>query len=114
MKKSHLIIQVVAGVFSAIPLLVGCVAHNTVKDEPRRTVQFGSAHAAQAFYDAYLKFSHPTPKNSNSIYISLPYWHNTIVSENVRLNKALESADSDQNGTISEAEAEAYQSKNAR
>ncbi len=29
-----------------------CVSHITYKDEPRQSIRFGSAQAAQTFYDA--------------------------------------------------------------
>ena len=93
----------------------GCVTRSITKNETRVKVSFASAMAAQVFYDAYLARNHPNPINStnavvNNIWVSfrLPYWQYHNVSENVRFNRAVAAADTDHDGLISEAEAQAY------
>lgn len=89
-------------------LASGCVHHTTIRDEPRQSVRFGSAEAAQTFYDAYLASAGPKGQGSVNVYVPLPYWHNTVPTDNIRFNTAARSADGDHDGVISEEEARAF------
>jgi hypothetical protein len=98
-----------------IAAVSGCVTRAIVKNEPRKNIQFASVAAAQVFYEAYLNHTHPVwPDSTNavinnvSVTIHLPYWQYHTVSENVRFNRAVEAADTNHDGVISEAEAQAY------
>jgi len=88
-----------------LALLPGCVMQTNVKDEPRQTVRFATARAAQVFYDAYRG---PIEKRSISISFGLPYAYRTVPSDNVTFNVATRAADADHNGVITEKEANAF------
>ena len=108
MKTKHLIVP------SILALIVasGCVTRTTVQNEPRQSVRFASQQAAETFYSAYLAANYPSNKtNSVAVWIGLPYNHNKIKTDNVRFNAAVQSADSDRDGMISDAEAQAYAAK---
>jgi hypothetical protein len=98
-------------------LMCGCVTCVTTKNEPRKSVRFTSAEAAQTFYEAYLEHEyqhyHSTNAVSHVVSIGLhsPYWQSTAITENVRFNRAVEMADTNHDGVISEAEAEGYAAK---
>lgn len=53
---------------------------------------------------------------ANNICISIypPYWQHHNVSENVRFNRAVAVADTNHDGSISEAEAQVYAAKPVR
>ena len=89
-------------------LTSGCVTHTTIKDEPRQSVRFSSAQAAQTFYDAYLSSASPKGHGSVTVSVPLPYWHQTVPTDNILFNKPVRSADSDRDGIISEEEAWAF------
>ena len=91
-----------------VGLATGCVTHTTIKDAPRQSVTFGSPEAAQHFYDAYLAASSPKGHGSVVMYVPLPYWHRTVRRDNVRFNAAVEAADANRDGIISDEEASAF------
>jgi len=105
MKRTHIIPAIVA-LFSCITS--GCVTHTTVKDEPRQSVRFSSPEAAKTFYDAYLSATSPKGHGSVSVYVPLPYWHRTVSTDNIRFNSAVQAADGNHDGIISEEEAHAF------
>ena len=109
MKKSHIL----TSIFLIPLLLTGCITNRTIKDEPRQSVAFASAHAAQTFYNTYLALNHPseTSKGDVSFGFPLPYHHYTVRTENLRFNDAIRSADTDHDGIISDAEADTYAKK---
>ncbi len=92
-------------------LISGCVSHTTIKDEPRQKVRFSSAEAAQIFYDAYLSADSPKGRGSMSVFVALPYKHQTTSTDNVRFNSAVQTADINHNGLISKGEADAFAAK---
>jgi len=106
MKTSHLIIPASIAVLSCI--LSGCVTRTTIKDESRQGVHFSSPEAAQTFYDAYLSVSSPKGHGSVVLYVALPYQHRTVSTDNVRFNSAVQAADRNHDGIISEEEAVAF------
>jgi hypothetical protein len=73
-------------------------------------VRFADTQAAQTFYDAYLAKNHPSNQSNNTVCITipLPYHHYKVKSENAHFNGAVKSADTDADGTISDAEAATY------
>jgi hypothetical protein len=90
----------------------GCITHTTARNEPRQSVHFSSERSAETFYEAYLAISYPSDKQSFvAISIGMPYTHRTISTDNVRFNRAVQSADSNGDGIISDAEAESYAAK---
>jgi len=112
MKTTCLHIPATIALLACMTLMVGCVTRATVKDETRLNVRFATPEAAQTFYDAYLAINHPSPqKDTRCVYIPLPYHHSTVLTDNVRFNAAIRSADSDQDGIISESEAGTYVKK---
>ena len=96
-------------------LSMGCVRYTKINDEPRREVSFSSTPTAQTFYDAYAGVGSVKVKDGKKrsikayIWFPLPYWQNTVKSENVKFNEAIQSADADHNGVVSQKEARAYQ-----
>ena len=108
MKKSAIIIVLLGCIAS------GCVTRTTFKDEPRQSVHFASAEAAQTFYDAYLarnyRYSPPdkTKMNEVTVIIAMPYRLFTVQTENFRFNHAIQLADTNHDGIISDVEAQAY------
>jgi hypothetical protein len=106
MRTRHLAIPALITLLSC--LTSGCVTHTTVKDEPRQSVRFSTAQAAQTFYDAYLSSASPKGQGSVSVSVPLPYWHQTVSTDNVLFNTAVRSADSNHDGIISEEEARAF------
>lgn len=90
------------------------VTYTRIKDEPRREVRFTSTKSARTFYDAYAAVGTHKIKDGKKRNISvkamviLPYWQNSKSTENVKFNAAVQTADADQNGTVSEKEARTY------
>ena len=90
----------------------GCVTRTTMSDAPRKPVQFETASGAQTFYEAYLKNDYPsTSRSSLAVGVPLPYWHRTVKTENVNFNRAVDEADANHDGTISQDEARTYAAK---
>jgi len=106
MKISHVAIPASIAVLGCITS--GCVTHTTIKDESRQSVHFGSPEAAQTFYDAYLSGTSPKGHGSVAVYVVLPYQHRTVSTDNVRFNSAVQAADKNRDGMISEEEARAF------
>lgn len=106
MKTSHITIPASIAVLSCITS--GCVTHTTIKDESRQSVHFSSPEAAQTFYDAYLSVTSPKGHGVVTLYVALPYQHRTVSTDNVRFNSAVQAADSNHDGIISEEEALAF------
>jgi hypothetical protein len=106
MKTTHVTIPAIIALLSC--LTSGCVSHTTIKDEPRRSVRFSSPQAAQIFYDAYLSAASPKGRGSVSVYVGLPYQHETVSTDNVLFNSAVQTADSNHNAVISTEEARAF------
>src|SRR3954470_4244333 len=108
MRTKYLIIPT-AIVLMSMP---GCVTRTTAKNEPRQSVHFSSEQAVETFYEAYLAISYPSDKqNVVAVWIGLPYTHRKISTENVHFNQAIQLADSDHDGIISDDEAQAYAAK---
>ena len=97
-----------------IPFLpAGCITRRTMQDEPRQTVAFADTYAAKTFYDTYLALNHPSEKSATNIFfgVPFPYHHYVVPSENVHFNAAVKIADADQDGTITDIEADNYAKK---
>lgn len=99
-------------------IVSGCVTYVTTKNEPRQSARFTSPAAAETFYDAYLASEHRSSyyrtnavSHTVTISIYLPYLHYKTSTENVRFNHALELADANHDGVISDAEAREYAAK---
>jgi hypothetical protein len=108
MKTTH-IIPIIIALFGC--LMSGCVMYTSIKDEPRQSVRFSSPEAAQTFYDAYLSVASPKGRGSVVIYITLPYRHRIVSTDNVHFNSAVLLADSNHDGVISDDEARASAAK---
>jgi hypothetical protein len=106
MKMSHITIPASIAVLGCITS--GCVTHTTIKDESRQSVHFSSPEAAQTFYDAYLSGNNLKGDGYVAVYVALPYEHRTVSTDNVRFNSAVQAADSNRDGMISEEEARAF------
>lgn len=106
MKTTYVTIPAIIALLSC--LTSGCVSHITIKDEPRQSVRFSSPQSAQTFYDAYLSATNPKGRGSMSVYVALPYQHETVSTDNVRFNCAVQAADRNHNGVISGEEASAF------
>jgi hypothetical protein len=110
--KIHVFLPALAGC-----LATGCVTHyTTVKDEPRQTVQFASARAAQTFYEAYIRDHYVDAERDHANWsVDLetvpPYERRDLKTDNVLFNEAVQAADANHDGVISEAEARAYAAK---
>lgn len=104
--------------------LLGCITTSCVgvtytkyKDEPRQRIRFSSTAAAQTFYDAYASIDRPQVRDgrfhSIKVYAGLvsPYSQHTKTTENIGFNAAVQRADANRNGTITEKEARAYAAK---
>lgn len=92
-----------------------CVRYTAYQNEPRRKVIFASARAAQNFYDGYVSLGTPYGNGEvkAGLFIAnpLPYWKNTVPTENVKFNAEIQVADTNHNGVISEKEARVYSEK---
>jgi hypothetical protein len=108
MKKKSIAIPAIITLLCCITS--GCVTRTTVKDEPRQSVQFASAQAAQTFYDAYISHYYQSSAQL-TVALPLPYTHSKLVSDDVRFNHAVQLADTNHDGIISESEAQAYAEK---
>lgn len=86
----------------------GCVTHITYKNEPRQSVRFSSALAAQTFYDVLLFANVPKGRGAVTVRVPLPYGHRTISTQNISFNSAVRTADSNHDTIISESEARAF------
>lgn len=106
MKTTHVTISSIIVLFSCFTS--ACISHITIKDEPRQSVRFSSPQAAQTFYDAYLSAISPKGRGSVSVYVALPYWHRTELTDNVHFNRAVQAADSNHNGIISGEETRTF------
>ncbi len=106
MKTTYVTIPAIIALLSC--LTSGCVSHTTIKDEPRQSVRFSSPQSAQTFYDAYLSTTSPEGRGSVCVYVALPYQHQTVSTDNVRFNRAVQTADSNHNGVISREEASSF------
>jgi hypothetical protein len=101
-------------VIPAIVVLIiasGCITRTTVENEPRQSVRFTSQQAAETFYEAYLANYYPSNKTNNfHFWIGLPalYTHHYVETDNVHFNEAVQLADTNHDGTISDAEAQTY------
>jgi hypothetical protein len=99
--------------------LLGCIAtgcvtsYTTVKDEPRVSVHFASAQAAQTFYEAYIKDNYaPSPEDRGpGLSVEAGFERRKLKTDNVLFNEAVREAGTNQDGIISEAEAQAYSAK---
>lgn len=91
-------------------LASGCVVHTTVKNPSRQPIRFETAKTAQTFYDTYLAAADPKGNGSLSVGLSLPlpYRHQTVETDNVRFNAAVEMADRNHDRVISKDEAQAF------
>jgi len=108
MRTKYLIIPTAMALIS----MPGCVTRTTAKNEPRQSVHFSSERAVETFYEAYLASSYPSDKqNAVAVWIGLPYTHRKISTENVYFNRAVQSADSNHDGIISDDEAQVYAAK---
>lgn len=106
MKHPHIALSAFAAVL--VGLASGCVVSTTIKDAPRNPVRFASPLAAQTFYDAYLSAAYPQDRTLLSLSMPSPYAHRTVSTDNVRFNSAVQIADSNHDGVISEKEARAF------
>ena len=87
----------------------GCVSTWAVRDEPRKSVQFATASAAQIFYDEYDRRNDTRPRRSGvELSVPLPYEHVDYSSDNVRFNRAVTFVDKNHDGVITDDEALAY------
>ena len=90
-------------------VLPSCVSVSKIKDEDRTKVRFASTRAAQVFYEAALL---PHGPNHGTVCVGIgvqsPYSVRTKETGNVLFNKAVQTADANHNGLISESEAEKF------
>lgn len=108
MNHTHMARSVLITVLTC--LASGCVMHTTVKNPSRQPIRFETAKTAQTFYDTYLAAADPKGNGSLSIGLSLPlpYRHQTVETDNVRFNAAVEMADRNHDRVISKNEAQAF------
>lgn len=91
--------------------LTNCTSVRVVEKEPRRSIRFANAEAADTFYRALI--TKTTPSNDHSeltvaFYIPLPYRHRTIPSDDKQFNRFASEADSNANGIITLTESQRY------
>jgi hypothetical protein len=93
----------------------GCVETTIVRDAPRTGTTFESADGAKLFYEAYIAKNYVRDIKSNvAVYVHLPplpYWQREVKSDNVLFDDAVNAADTNHDGTISDDEARAYSDK---
>jgi hypothetical protein len=91
----------------------GCVTYTTYKDEPRQNVHFASPKAAESFYETYLATYYPVAKDRHLLVcsVSLPYMQQKRSTDNIFFNAAVQAADTNSDGIVSDEEAAAYASK---
>lgn len=107
MNKTHSLILLA---ISAV--LPSCVSVSKIKDEDRTKVRFASTRAAQVFYEAALLPHGPNQNGHGTVCVGIgvqsPYSVRTKETGNVLFNKAVQTADANHNGLISESEAEKF------
>jgi hypothetical protein len=91
----------------------GCVSTSTVKNESRATVRFASPTSAQVFYEAYITKIYTRPMGESfclevGVPVRMPYEHREYLTDNVYFNAAVNAADTNHDGVISEEEAKRY------
>ena len=106
MNKTHSLIILLA--ISAI--LPSCVSVTKIKDEDRTKVRFANTRAARVFYEAALLPHGPNQNGHGTVCIGAwsPIVVRTKETGNVLFNKAVQSADANRNGLISQSEAEKF------
>jgi len=98
---------------ACLTICSGCVTTATVRDQPRCTVRFADARAAQTFYEAYIIKTY-TRSMSPGMVLEVgvpaqpPYEHLEYMTDNVFFNAAIAAADANHDGVISEDEALQY------
>ena len=104
----------------AVPLLLlgvaaaGCIhtEETVTRDEPRVKVEFENETAGRVFYEALSRYngSHSRRESSSEVEIPLVFGHKTktVRGPNTAFNDAVQRADTNKDGRISETEARIY------
>lgn len=96
-----------------LALCAGCISSHTTSynDVERVKVSFASEKAGRVFYEALSSVKAQTPReeSKNSVnLILIDFERRTVTGPNKFFNEAVSRCDTDQNGTISEQEAEIF------
>ena len=100
--------------YSLTALLVAlpsCTSVQVVEKAPRIPVRFATAKAADTFYQALIAKISPGNDQSSvtvGVFMTPPYRHTRVPSDDLQFNNAATLADRDGNGVISLSEAQAY------
>ena len=104
----------------AVPLLLlgvaaaGCIhtEETVTRDEPRMKVEFENETAGRIFYEALSRYngSHSRRESSAEVEIPLVFGHKTktVRGPNTAFNDAIQRADTNKDGRITETEAKIY------
>jgi hypothetical protein len=104
----------------AVPLLLlgvaaaGCIhtEETVTRDEPRVKVEFENETAGRVFYEALSRYngSHSRRESSAEVEIPLVFGHKTrtVRGPNTDFNEAVQRADTNKDGRITETEARIY------
>jgi hypothetical protein len=105
---------VVTSLFAALSgLPAGCISSHSTSytDIERVKVSFASEKAGRIFYEALSKSSERTPREESKSSVNLiliDFESRKVTGPNKFFNEAVATCDTDQNGTISEQEAEIF------
>lgn len=94
-------------------LFAGCITHNETvyREVPRAKVDFESEKAGRVFYEALSKFRYHSSNESHtafSIPVVFDHTHTVKAGDDEKFNEAVRRCDSNQDGKISEKEAEIF------
>jgi len=104
-------ICIVAGVSGFV--ISGCISHERTiyEDAPRSRIEFENDRAARVFYETLSKAPprrHSESKTEIAIPLVFDHKHRVVPGQNVAFNDAVAYCDTNQDGKITEAEAQIF------
>lgn len=98
---------------TCLALTAGCISSRTTayNDVERVKVSFASEKAGRVFYEALTKVKAKTPREESKSSVNLiliDFERRTVTGPNTFFNESVSRCDTDQNGTITEQEAEIF------
>jgi hypothetical protein len=101
---------------AAVVSLCGCISHHATdyREAPRTKVEFESEKAGRVFYEALSKFNYHSSNESEtrlSIPIIFEHTHSVKTGDDEKFNEGIRRCDSNQDGKITEKEADIFASQ---
>ncbi len=100
--------------------LVGCIHHHETvyRDQPRTSIRFENDKAARIFYQALSERDNWKDPSESNTEVKLPLVldieHKEVAGPNTAFNRAVATCDSNQDGLITEEEAQAFAGRRRR